>query len=361
MKNSEAKLFTPGPIQMDPETIAIGGMQSQYFRTSAFSQIMLDCAARLKHLLDAPHDAEMIFLTASGTAAMEASVMNLFTPQDKLLIISGGTFGKRFKQISEIYHIPSEVISLEWDESFHPEMLTPYENAGITGMLVNLCETSTGQLYPMDAISAFCKRNHICLVVDAISAFLCDSFSMKESGASAVIISSQKGLALHAGMSFVAITKEAFETRCAKNKPQTLYFNFVDYQQEMLRGQTPYTPGVAIINQLHDKLQRLEKAGTTASIACMTDLANYFRQQLLANTDFTYPDYPLSNCLTPVYCPKHNAKAIFDTLRDEHNIYITPCAGDIASFLFRVAHMSQQLTRQDIDELVTLLKQINEK
>jgi aspartate aminotransferase-like enzyme len=360
-KDTAAKLFTPGPISMDPETIAMGGRQAQYFRTSAFSQIMLDCSAMLKTLLDAPDSTEMIFLTASGTAAMEASVMNLFTPKDKVLIIAGGSFGNRFRQICEIHQIPAEIISLEWNEAFQPEMLARYENAGITGMLVNGCETSTGQLYPMDVISAFCKKQHICLVVDAISSFLCDPFSMNDSGASAVIISSQKGLALQPGMSFVAIKKEAFEERCVKNKPQTLYFNFVDYQQNLLRGQTPYTPAVVIINQLYDKLCRLVKEGLPASTDYMTDMAAYFRKQLREKTEFTYPDYPLSNCLTPVYCPKHNAKMIFDFLKDKHNIYITPCAGNIAQFLFRVAHMSRQLTKSDMGELIHLLKIVNEE
>ncbi|MDR1182548.1 MAG: aminotransferase class V-fold PLP-dependent enzyme, partial [Bacteroidales bacterium] len=337
------KLFTPGPIAMDPETIAIGGKQSQYFRTPVFSSVMLDCMNMLQTVLDAPSDSRMIFLTASGTAAMEASVMNLFTPQDKLLVIAGGTFGKRFKQICTIHRIPFASIDLAWNETFKPEMLTPFENAGITGMLVNMCETSTGQLYPMDIISDFCNRNNICLVVDAISSFLCDPFSMKTYGASAVIISSQKGLALQPGMSFVAVTKDAFEERCVKNNPQTLYFKFTDYETDIVRGQTPYTPAVSIINQLHEKLQRLIQEGITLQLQYMTDLAVYFRKNLIT-TSFTIPSIPLSNCLTPVFCPQHNAQETVDFLKKKHDIYVTPCAGELAPFLFRVAHMSRQIT-----------------
>jgi aspartate aminotransferase-like enzyme len=352
------KLFTPGPIAMDPETIAIGGTQAQYFRTPEFSKLMLDCTDMLKTVLDAPKDSRMIFLTASGTGAMEASVMNLFTQQDKVLIISGGTFGRRFKQICEIHQIPFASIDLAWNEPFLPEMLKPYEDSGITGMLVNMCETSTGQLYPMDAISAFCKRNRICLVVDAISSFLCDPFSMKELGASAVIISSQKGLALHPGMSFVAITEKAFEERCVKNEPCSLYFRFTDYEYDMRRGQTPYTPAVNIINQLNDKLNRILTDGVSSCVEYMKQIARFFRVNLLATTSFTIPDYPLSNCLTPVFCSKQNAKMIFEALKNMHNIYVTPCAGEIASFLLRVAHMSRQLTKQDMDELINSLKKI---
>jgi aspartate aminotransferase-like enzyme len=344
---------------MDPETIAEAGKQAQYFRTPEFSEIMLDCVEMLKELLDAPPDARMIFLTASGTAAMEASVMNLFMPSDKVLILSGGTFGKRFKQICLVHHIPAESIDLEWNEAFKPEMLENYENKGITGMLVNMCETSTGQLYPMDTISEFCKRNGICLVVDAISSFLCDGFRMRTAGADAVIISSQKGLALHPGMSFVAVTKEAFETRCEKNNPETLYFRFTDYYPEILRGQTEFTPAIGIINQLYEKLGRiLRNGGPWPQFYHVMELAKHFREQLIKKTGFTYPQYPLSNCVTPVICPKNNAKQIVAFLRSTHGIYVVPAAGSLADSTFRVAHMSRQLTEQDLDELIGLLRLI---
>jgi aspartate aminotransferase-like enzyme len=345
---------------MDPETISIGGMQTQYFRTPEFSQIMFDCAEMLKKVLDAPSDARMIFLTASGTAAMEASVINLFTKKDKVLILSGGTFGKRFEKICEIHQIPFESINLKWNESFMGEMLNPYENVGITGMLVNICETSTGQLYPMDIISDFCMRNHICLVLDAISSFLCDPLSMKALGADAVIISSQKGLALQPGMAFIAVTKAAFENRCLLNKPKTLYFNFANYYPEIMRGQTPFTPSVGIINQLYDKLNRVLKNGMQEYIEHCYQLAHYFRNALTTVPSLCSVDYPLSNCVTPVLCKGKNAKNIADRLKNEHGIYVVPSPGDMAQIMFRVAHMSRQLTTWDIDILITLLKEFGE-
>ncbi len=358
MNTQDQKLFTPGPIAMDPETIAIGGTQSQYFRTPEFSKMMLECNEMLQTALDAPKDTRMIFLTASGTAAMEATVMNLFTAQDKLLIISGGTFGKRFEQICNIHQIPNEVITLEWNEAFKPEMLSRYENRGITGMLVNMCETSTGQLYPMDTISDFCKRNQICLVVDAISSFLCDPFSMQKYGASAVIVSSQKGLALHPGMAFVAVSKEAFENRCAKNEVRSLYLNFNNYYPEILRGQTEYTPAIGIVNQLNDKLKRVLGNGVDMYINYCANLAEYFREQLHSLNSLRTVSYPLSNCVTPVMCTEGGAKQIVNSLRDEYGIYVVPAAGDLADSMFRVAHMSQQLTKQDIDQLIILLQSI---
>jgi aspartate aminotransferase-like enzyme len=341
---------------MDPETIAIGGKQSQYFRTPQFSQIMLECMEMLKFVLDAPDDTRIIFLTASGTAAMEASVINLFTSKDKVLVISGGTFGKRFKHICKIHQVPIESIDLQINEQFNSEILKKYENTGITGMLVNMCETSTGQLYPMHDIANFCTRNGIYLVVDAISSFLCDPFSMKELSADVVIVSSQKGLALQPGMSFIAVTKETFEERCVKNTPRTLYFQFTNYYPEILRGQTEFTPAIGVINQLHDKLCRIIKNGTQSYIEHCADLAQYFRQKLISFTSLNYTNYSLSNCVTPVISARKNAKTIVTTLRDKYDTYVVPAAGDLADSMFRVAHMSRQITRYDIDELISLLQ-----
>ena len=354
------KMFTPGPIAMDDETLNIGGLQSQYFRTQEFSEVLMECDTMLKKILDAPEGARTIFLTASGTAAMEATVINLFTAKDRVLVLNGGTFGERFKKICEVHTISCESIDLKWNEAFNPAMLGKYTDCGITGMLINMCETSTGQLFPIDVIAKFCKRNKICLVVDAISAFLSDPFSMVKSGADAVIISSQKGLGLHPGMAFVVITEKAFNNRVASSDVRSLYFDFKNYCADILRGQTPYTVAVNIINQLHEKLQRLTMKGISESIDHIANLAKHFRQCISCQDYFTIPDYyPLSNSLTPIYCPQNDAKQVFDYLLNQ-NIYITPCAGEISQFLFRIAHMSQKLGTEDIDDLVKLLKKSRE-
>jgi aspartate aminotransferase-like enzyme len=311
----------------------------------------------LGDILNVPNNAKMIFLTASGTAAMEAAVINIFTERDKILIINGGSFGKRFKQICEIHRIPFVSIDLEWNETFDAEVLSKHSKSGFTGMLVNMCETSTGQLYPMEIIAEFCKNNNICLVIDAISSFLCDSVRMKALSAGAVIVSSQKGMALQPGMSFIALTEEVYKNRCEQNEVRSLYFRFTDYVKDIERGQTPYTPAVGIINQLYYKLHRLSREGIWPQLYHIATLASYFREQLAEKTKFTVPLYPLSNCLTPVYCEKNNAIEIVETLKNRHDIYVTPCAGSISSFLFRVVHMSRQITKDDIDELVKLLGQ----
>jgi aspartate aminotransferase-like enzyme len=120
-----------------------------------------------------------------------------------------------------------------------------------------------------------------------------------------------------------------------------LYFRFTDYYPEILRGQTEFTPAVGIINQLHEKLNRiLKNGGSWPQIYHAMELAKRFRERLTQDTSFMYPQYPLSNCVTPVICPRNNAKQIVTFLRDTHEIYVVPAAGNLADSTFRVAHMS---------------------
>ena len=153
------KLFTVGPVEMYQRTLDLGANNIPYFRTTEFSALMQDTDQLLKRIVRTENSSQVVYLTASGTAAMEATVMNCFTEKDKLLIISGGTFGKRFEQICKIHNYFYDVIELQLGEAFSKEKLQCYENKGYTGLLVNLHETSTGQLYDRSIIKDFCKRN----------------------------------------------------------------------------------------------------------------------------------------------------------------------------------------------------------
>ncbi|MEG1185971.1 MAG: alanine--glyoxylate aminotransferase family protein, partial [Eubacterium sp.] len=94
-------LFTVGPVEMYPETLEIRSHQIPYFRTPEFSEMMNKMDEKLKKMVGTSQKSKTIYLTASGTAGMEAVVMNSFNTHDKLLIVNGGTFGQRFVDICQ--------------------------------------------------------------------------------------------------------------------------------------------------------------------------------------------------------------------------------------------------------------------
>ena len=105
--------FTVGPVMSDDVVCAIGAEQVPYFRTPEFSAVMLENEKLMKKFAKAGDDARVVFITGSGTAAMEATVMNVFDKTDKVLVVNGGSFGQRFVELCQIHEIPYEEIKLE--------------------------------------------------------------------------------------------------------------------------------------------------------------------------------------------------------------------------------------------------------
>lgn len=88
--------FTVGPVMSSEEVLSIGSNQVPYFRTEEFSKIMLENEELFLDFAGAPQESRAVFITGSGTAAMEAAVAGVLTPKDKVLIVVGGSFGRRF-------------------------------------------------------------------------------------------------------------------------------------------------------------------------------------------------------------------------------------------------------------------------
>ena len=346
--------FTVGPVQMDEETRSIGSEQIPYFRTSEFSALMKENETLLCRMFDAPENSRVIFMTGSGTASMEGGVMNFFTQNDKVLVVNGGSFGHRFVELCEIHEIPFTEIKLDCGTPLTKSHLSEFENAGYTGFLVQLCETSTGVLYDMNMIGDFCERNGIFLFVDAVSGFMADEFSMRRMHVNAAITGSQKALALPPSMSFTVMDEKAVE-RCQKINMKNLYFNYPMYLKDGERGQTPFTPAVGTLIQLNEKLKRIElSGGIKRQNEIARERAEYFRGKIKNLPLRLFSDEKdSSNCVTSL-CPTKttvNAHRIFEILKDEYHIWICPNAGDLAEKVFRVGHIGS-IKNEEIDTLI---------
>jgi len=351
-------LYAIGPVEMYDETLEIGGKQVPYFRNDEFSQVVFSASAGLKRLLY-NENGEIILLTCSGTGAMEATIMNCFTKEDNLIVIDGGSFGHRFCQICQTHEIPFETVKVEQGEILTREMIEEVLSHGkFTGLLVNLDETSIGQLYDIEMLSEICNENDLFFVVDAISAFLADEVNMDKYGIDAVILSSQKALALAPGLSIVALSERILE-RVESINPHSIYFDFKDYLKNGLRGQTPFTPAVRVIIELEDMVKRLEDKGIENVIKETNELASYFRRRI-KEIGLDYPDYPLSNAVTPVIFNDFDAEEVYRQLIDKYGYTVNPSGGDNAKKMFRVSHVGNH-TIEDVENLVLAIEEIINK
>lgn len=351
--------FTVGPVMSSDAVRAIGAEQVPYFRTPEFSELMFKNEQLVKKFAKAEESARVVFITGSGTASMEASVMNVFSKQDRVLVVNGGSFGERFCQICKIHDIPFTEIRPKFGHGVTIEMLTPFEGQNYTGFLVNLDETSTGVLYDIKLISDFCKRNNIFLVVDSISSFLCDPFNMKELDVQMMITGSQKALACPPGISLIVLSKKAVE-RVYAHQVKSLYFDLKDALDNGERGQTPFTCAVGILRQINMRLKEIEAAGGVESEnKKIGDLAQDFRKKI-KGLPFEIVSDSLPNAVTPLHPTTASAYDIFTILKDEYSIWICPNGGNLKDKVFRVGHIGA-LTKEDNTTLVNAFKDLQKR
>ena len=354
--------FTIGPVMSSEEVREIGHEQVPYFRTPEFSALMLENERLIKTFANADSNGRAVFITGSGTASMEAAVINIFNKSDKVLVIDGGSFGHRFVEILEIYDIPHEIITPQFGHGVSKEQLAEYDGKGFTGFLVNLDETTIGLLYDIHLISDFCKRNGIFLVVDSISSFLCDPFDMQELDVQVMITGSQKALACPPGVSVVVLSQKAVE-RVYQNNPKTVYLDLKSALKNGERGQTPFTPAVGILRQINKRLKAIETAGgPSTEIANVKGLADYFRSAVVqSGLPFEFVTETMSNAVTAL-TPTNGKSAdeIFKILKDEYGIWVCPNGGELKDTVFRVGHIGA-LTIEDYDTLMAALKDLRKR
>jgi len=353
--------FTVGPVQSSDVVRSIGAEQVPYFRTSEFSELMLENERLVKKFANATDDSKVVFLTCSGSGGMETSIMNCLNKNDKALVINGGSFGERFVELLTLHEIPYTEIKLEHGKALRPENLSPFEGKGYTTFLLQKHETSTGVLYDIDMVSDFCKRNGCFLIVDTISTFLCDPFDMTRTNTDIMITGSQKALACAPGIAVMILSSDALK-RVQENSCCCQYLDLKLALKNMERGQTPWTPAVGILRQINVRLKEIEAmGGAEAEIARCAGLAKYFRDKLVEyNLPFEIISESLSNAVTPLHPTTQSAFDIFLKIKDEYGMWICPNGGDMRDSVFRVGHIGY-LQEKDYDQLINAFLDLREK
>ena len=348
--------FTVGPVMSEDYILEMGKEQVPYFRTPEFSKIMLENESIVKKFAKASANSRVCFVTGSGTASMEATVINCFNEGDRVLVVNGGSFGERFVEICRIHNIDYTEIKLTPGHTLTSEDLSNYDGSHYTGFIVNIHETSTGVYYNPEVISDYCKKNNLFLVVDAISSFMADEFRMQEWGVNVMITGSQKALAVPPGVSLVVLDEAALE-RVNNNKTTCMYLDFKSMLSNGERGQTPFTPAVGILIQIHERLKRVEEIGVDKEIERVKNLAEDFRSKI-KDLPLVFFSNNMSNAVTTLKVTEgKDAYAAFESLKDEYGIWICPNGGSLKHEIFRVGHIGA-LKPEDNDILIKALNDL---
>jgi len=346
------KLFIPGPINISEHLKNI-----TYFRDNEFTEMILENEELLKKAVNC-ESGRVIPLTCSGTGGMDAIVTNLISNNDKVLVIDGGTFGKRWYEICKFYgrNVVKYSVPFGKDINF-VKFREQIEKIQPTIVLIQHHETSSGQLYDIKKIGKIAKDHNSLFVVDAICSFLSDSFKMDSSNVDVALISSQKGLLLDSGMSYIILNNKSME-HLLKIKQLSYYFNLNNYlrHHNLGRGHTPFTPAVGLVYALHNRLVDID---IEQEIKKVSQKAQFFRSKIVEFPLRMIPETP-SNFLTALIIDNkdNGAKDLTFQLKKK-NIFICP-TNNVEEYLpnssdiyFRVAHTGCDKSEHEelIDEM----------
>lgn len=344
-------IFTPGPVKMSEDILLVGSKQPPYFRNESFSKVIKFCSEELLKMVGAGENASCIFLSSSGSGAMDAVIANFINTNDKSIIINGGTFGNRFVDINKFYEFDYTELKLEFGVALTKKDLDLINIKEHSIFMIQGHETSSGVKHDLNMTGEYCKENNLLHIVDGITSFLVDDINMIEQNIDVLIIGSQKGLALPPGLSLVILSNNA-KLNLNYKKANSYYFDFRKYIDDLSRYQTPFTPTVGIILQLEQRIKNiLKNGGFYNEISKCNERANYFRKKISNFPLKIISDFKSNGVTTLSPTDGKNSLEIVNDFEKLYNISICPNGAPYSDMLFRVSHMGDT-TIEDIDILI---------
>ncbi|MCR5813342.1 MAG: alanine--glyoxylate aminotransferase family protein [Desulfovibrio sp.] len=260
---NKLRLLTPGPTPLPEEVRLALARDMIHHRKQHFREIM----ARVQKGLQTLFGTRQIVLplSASGSGAMTAAIYSLFAPEEKVLIVEGGKFGERWTEIAKMRGLTPCALSVPWGQAVRPDDLAEVlaKDHDIRGVLLQVSETSTGVLHPVQEIAKVCRQYDVLLVADGISAVGISPCPMDDWGIDCLLTGSQKGLMLPPGLALIALSERAW-ARAEVLGPGCFYFDLPAERKKLEKHETHFTTAVNLICGLEESLKILLAQGLEA-------------------------------------------------------------------------------------------------
>ncbi|MDO5484054.1 MAG: alanine--glyoxylate aminotransferase family protein, partial [Desulfovibrionaceae bacterium] len=237
-----------------------------HHRKTAFKTAMGEIQEKLRRLFGTAQP--VLPLSTSGTGAMTAAVHGLFTPGEKVLVVEAGKFGQRWQEIASTRGLETVRMEIPWGQAVQPAAIEAAleADASIKGVLIQLSETSTGVLHPVEAVARITRERDTLLVVDGISAVGLSPCPMDAWGLDCLLTGSQKGLMLPPGLALLALSERAWR-KAEKTASGCFYFNLPKERANAEKGQTLFTSPINLLLGLNESLDILLENGLEAVYA----------------------------------------------------------------------------------------------
>ena len=332
-------LMIPGPTMLPREVRQALSEPSLYHRGEAFAELLDECTRGLQALFGSEQPA--LILTSSGTGAVEAVIVNLLSPGDRVLAVNGGKFGQRMGQIAAAFGAEVDFLEVPAGQAADPETVRermaaePYR-----ALLFVLNETSTGVQQDGAALAEAAGHSGALAIADCVSAIAGMPIELDDAGLTAAAAGSQKALMLPPGLAFACLSEHGWQAAEQARMPR-FYTDLPKALAALRKGQTPYTPNVNMILALQASLRLIEREGLRQFQSRHRRLARACRAAArTAGLTLLAGDDCASDIVTAVVSPEGlDSSALVKALRERHNIVISGGQDALKGKIFRIGHL----------------------
>jgi aspartate aminotransferase-like enzyme len=338
------RLFTPGPTPLLPAAQTAMASFTAHHRTADFRALFQRVLADMKDFIGTKND--VLVLACSGTGVMEASVSNLTSPGDKVLVLTAGKFGERWTGLAKAFGCKAEVLSKPYGETFALEEIGAKLTPEIRAVFVQATESSTGTRHDVRGIAKMVReQGDAVLIVDAITGLGTTHLDVDGWGVDVIIGGSQKALMMPPGLAYCAVSERAWKRMDSATSPR-YYFDLRKERKSAAKGESAYTPATSLFAALGAALEFIRGMGAgdlAAGREALVDNAELCAEMTRAGAQALglslFASAP-AGALTAVCSPDGlDSGKIVKQFRETFDAVVANGQGEMKGQLFRIAHI----------------------
>ncbi|MFS4460425.1 pyridoxal-phosphate-dependent aminotransferase family protein [Bdellovibrio sp. HCB2-146] len=332
-------LLAPGPVNIHPDVRQALSLPMIHHRTPEFDKILKKVLQGMKTVFQTAQDVYM--LTSTGSGGMEALLVNLMSPGEKVLAIVSGKFGERWAEMAKVFGAEVITYNVPWGEAAEisevQNLLRQHPDTKL--VLCQACETSTAVAHPIREIAEVIhKLPNTLFLVDAITALGAYPLPMDEWHIDGIVAGSQKAFMLPTGMSFVSLSAKAWQ-HVENAKCPRFYFDLRKEKKANSAGETFYSSNVAVIRGLAVVLDMIEQRGLNALFHDIQRRAEFTRKWGQKLGLKLYAKSP-SDSVTALMMPTTiDGQKVRLHLEEKYNITIMGGQDQAKGKIIRIGHM----------------------
>ena len=347
----------PGPTPVPAKVLEALGKHPIGHRSKDFQSIVKSTTENLQWLHQTKN--EILTITGSGTAAMEAGIINTLSKGDKVICGENGKFGQRWVKVAEEFGLEVIQINSEWGKPLDPEkfkdLLENDHNKDIKAVILTHSETSTGVINDLKTISQYIRNHKKALsIIDCVTSIGAIDVPTDEWELDIVASGSQKGYMIPPGLSFISVSDKAWKAIELSNLPK-FYLDLKSYKKSLKNNSNPFTPAVNLMFALDEALKMMKEEGLENIFQkherhkrAIAEAVKKLNLKLFAN------EKSLSPSITAIETQRFEAESFRKSIQNKYGIQLAGGQDNLKGKIFRIGHLGY-ISDLDVITVITAI------